>query len=104
MAGDFVSSFLSFVSSADTLQQQLILFIIAVVIGFVLAKALKMLIVVGLVVLAGYYFGFISINREKLEALVSQYGSQLIHGALLATSSAVLIVGLLIGFVVGMLR
>ncbi len=104
MTQDFLTSFIELISSADTLTQQVILFFIAVVIGFLLAKALKVLIVVGLVVLIGYYFGFITINREKLEALATQYGSQILHGALLATSSAILVVGLLIGFVVGMLK
>ena len=104
MAGDLVASLAGFLASPNIMGMQLILFFIALVIGYILAKAVKVMIVVGVIILIGYYLGFISINGERISQLAEEYGPVIMQGLLFAVSSLVFGVGLVIGFIAGMLK
>ncbi|HIQ29600.1 MAG TPA: hypothetical protein EYH45_03450 [Candidatus Caldiarchaeum subterraneum] len=104
MAENLLASLAGFLASPNIMSMQIILFFVALVIGYILAKVVKVMIVVGIIILVGYYLGFISINEGQISRLAEQYGPAVMQGILFAVSSLVFGLGLVIGFIAGMLR
>ncbi len=74
-------------------------FIIGLVIGILLKKALKIAIIGLVVVAAGLYFGVISMGQ--IQSALSTYGPQAIHYAALLFGMLPLGLGLIAGIVIG---
>jgi len=101
---------ISFITSGEiftipTLPMMIISFIVGLVLGFVLKKALKILIIVALVTIVAAYFGVLGLSFDKLKSAVQTYGPQVAHYAALLVGALPLglgfVIGLLLGFIFG---
>lgn len=82
----------------------LVLFVLGVLVGYLLAKSVKYIIALAIVVLVASYFGLISFDVAGLSQIAREVGREVISllGGLVA--SAAFLVGAALGLVFGLLR
>jgi len=80
-------------------------FIIGLIIGFFVKKALKIAIIAGIIVVIVSYLGLFGLSLGALKDIADQYGPSAVHYGVLLIGMLPLglgfIVGLIIGFVFG---
>jgi len=80
-------------------------FVVGVVLGLMIKKALKMAILLTIIVALATYLGIVSVSLDKLKAVFDAYGSQAAMYAAMVIAllplSAGLVIGLIIAFKFG---
>ena len=76
-------------------------FIVGLILGYILKKAIKILIVVALVAIVAAYFGWLGLSFDKLKNAVEQYGPQVAQYAAILIGALPLGLGFLVGFLLG---
>jgi len=75
-------------------------FILGLIIGFFIKKALRMALILSLIAGVGLYFGVI--NMEQIKDLVIRYGGVALHYATILIGMLPLGIGLIIGMLIGL--
>ncbi|MGQ9513747.1 MAG: FUN14 domain-containing protein [Thermoproteota archaeon] len=78
-------------------------FIVGLVLGFVLKKTIKILIIVALIAIVAAYFGVLGLSFDKLKSAVETYGPQVAQYVAILVGALPLGLGFLIGFLLGFL-
>jgi uncharacterized membrane protein (Fun14 family) len=89
--------------SIPTIPLMIISFIIGLILGYILKKAIKILIIIALVAIVAAYFGWLGLSFDKLKNAVEQYGPQVAQYAALLIGALPLGLGFLVGFLLGFL-
>jgi len=78
-------------------------FVLGLIVGFFIKKALKIAIIAGLITAVVIYFGLFNLGMEGLEDIITQFGPQALHYAVILLGMLPLSLGFVIGLVVGFL-
>lgn len=78
-------------------------FILGLIVGFLVKRVLKIAVVVGLIIAAVAYLGLFNLSLEGLKDIVTQYGPQAAHYAVILLGMLPLSVGFIIGLIIGFL-
>lgn len=78
-------------------------FIVGLIIGFLVKKFLKILIILSIIAIISSYLGFFTINLSTLKNIADTYGSQVIHYGTLLIGVLPIGIGLFVGLVIGFL-
>ncbi|MEM3648549.1 MAG: hypothetical protein QW506_05225 [Thermoproteota archaeon] len=78
--------------------------VIGVAVGYVLAKALKVAVIVGLIILVLAFLGVTVVSRSQVEGFLRVILPVLEWIKTLIESSQLFAIGLLVGFAIGLLR
>lgn len=98
LISDLLGKITGSIHGIPTLVIMAVPFIVGLVVGFLIKKALKWAIIAGIIVVVIAYFGFFGLSLSSLGNLVTKYGP-------IAAQEAILLFGLLplgIGFVIGL--
>jgi uncharacterized membrane protein (Fun14 family) len=79
----------------------IISFVVGLVLGYILKKALKILIIVALLAIVAAYFGVLGLSFDKLRGAVETYGPQVAQYAAVLIGALPIGIGFLIGFLLG---
>jgi uncharacterized membrane protein (Fun14 family) len=93
------------ISGIPTILIMFIPFIVGAIIGFLIKKFFKLLLILTIITFIASYLGFFTINLSTLKNISDTYGAQVIHyGTMLIGILPIgfgLIAGLVIGFLLG---
>ena len=93
------------ISGIPTIIIMIVPFIVGGIIGFLIKKFFKLLLILTIIVFISSYLGFFTINLSTLKTIAETYGAQVIHyGTILIGILPIglgLIAGLVIGFLLG---
>lgn len=93
------------ISGIPTIIIMIVPFIVGGIIGFLIKKFFKLLLILTIIVFISSYLGFFTINLSTLKTIAETYGAQVIHyGTILIGILPIglgLIAGLIIGFLLG---
>ena len=93
------------ISGIPTIIIMIVPFIVGGIIGFLIKKFFKLLLILTIIVFISSYLGFFTINLSTLKTIAETYGAQVIHyGTILVGILPIglgLIAGLVIGFLLG---
>jgi len=78
-------------------------FVLGLIVGFFIKKALKIAIIAGLAIAAVTYFGMSNLGLEGLKDIIARYGPQALHYAIILVAMVPLSLGFVIGLVIGFL-
>jgi uncharacterized membrane protein (Fun14 family) len=79
----------------------IISFVVGLVLGYILKKTLKILIIVALLAIVAAYFGVLGLSFDKLKDAVETYGPQVAQYAAVLIGALPIGIGFLIGFLLG---
>jgi len=78
-------------------------FVLGLIVGFFIKKALKIAVIAGLIIVAVTYLGVFSLGLEGLKDTMAQFGPLAVHYAVILLGMLPLGLGFVIGLVVGFL-
>jgi len=87
--------------SIPTIPLMIASFIIGLILGYILKKAIKILIIVAIVAIVAAYFGWLGLSFDKLKNAVELYGPQVAQYAAILIGALPLGLGFLVGFLLG---
>lgn len=90
-------------TNSELLLIVLIMFIAGIVIGYVFAKVIKKLIIISIIIFILSYIGVISLNLGKVQELSQEIKNIVISALAPFIPSVTFIVGVVIGFILGLI-
>lgn len=78
-------------------------FIIGLIIGFLIKKFFKILLIITIVTIISSYLGFFTINLSTLKSIADTYGAQVVHYGTMLIGILPIGLGLFAGLVIGFL-
>ena len=78
-------------------------FILGLIVGFFIKKALKIAIIAGLIIVVVTYLGLFNLSLEGLKDIIAQYGPLAVHYAVILLGLLPLGLGFIVGLVIGFL-
>jgi uncharacterized membrane protein (Fun14 family) len=82
----------------------IILFFVGLLIGYALAKLLKVLLILFVAFFLASYFGIIKLNIIDFKTIIEKYGMEIASIAAALLSSTVFVIGAVIGFLIGIFK
>ncbi|MEM2083185.1 MAG: hypothetical protein QXY18_03545 [Nitrososphaerota archaeon] len=82
----------------------IIIFFVGLLIGYALAKLLKVLLILFIAFFIASYFGIINLNIPDFKTIIEKYGMEIASIAAALLSSTAFVIGAIIGFLIGLFK
>lgn len=99
-----IEALAEFLSIPQTTILLIIIFFVGLLIGYALAKLLKVLLILFVAFFIASYFGIINLNIPDFKTIIEKYGMEIASIAAALLSSTVFVIGAIIGFLIGLLK
>lgn len=101
---ELIEALVEIISIPQTTILLIILFFIGLLIGYALAKLLKVLLILFVAFFIASYFGIIRLNIVDFKTIIEKYGMEIASIAASLLSSTVFVIGAILGFLIGLFK